>query len=172
MAIEWTPEDKAAALREYAAGTPMKDICARFGKTKEAIYGIASAAGVGRPNGYTWTVERHEASWVRIRAALVGSEGMTVHEICIATGVPGATVHNALHRHPTEVGIVRKAKTRAKPAPVWKLLDETVEPLARVTTEFAGNPFAVAAGLVEPLQTVTGRVYRQDMGGCESELAA
>lgn len=170
MSVTWSNSDKGAALRMYAAGVPVKEIAARFGKSRDAIYGVAHVAGVGRPDGYKWSVDREEVSWNSVRAVLAGSSGMTVYEICAASGIPGATVHNALHRHPEEVQIIHKVKTRAKPAPVWALVDVTAAKPRQVVGEWTNNPFAVAAGLVTAPSTGVGRIYAQSMNVTDGEM--
>ncbi|WP_186033481.1 hypothetical protein [Burkholderia gladioli] len=119
----------------------------------------------------------HDASWNRIRVVLLGSDGMSVRDISVASGIPLATVHDALTRHCDEVRVVQSRKTKGPQASVWALYTAGVPELSPAAPRdphwrmLVSSPFAVAAGAVAPLQTVIGRVYRQDMdagGGADA----
>ncbi|RKR46288.1 hypothetical protein [Paraburkholderia sp. BL17N1] len=171
----WTNAEEATLRKMYEAGVEVRDIAASISRHNED--GVRSRAyhlGLKRPADY---VQPHYSeNWERIEKALRAADaGMTADEITAATGIHTSAVYKLLNHRRGRIAYVCDWRPAArKPAAVWALgaLPDATPPLTHRQKRKLVNPFAIAAGLVQPPVGCTGRVYCQTMNAHDDELEA
>lgn len=147
---EWLAPQKALATRMYEAGAPLFEIAAAVGRSEDAIRRAVGRWKLNRPEGHV--VVHKRSVWVRVRAALEASTGLTIDQICETCGIEKSCVIGTIKLHRAELYIARRIPTARRPRAVWRLgnlPDAPVESARRQKVRRRDiNPFA---GLIQQI---------------------
>ncbi|CAE6838837.1 hypothetical protein [Paraburkholderia nemoris] len=170
----WTNAEETTLRRLYEAGVEVRDIVSAIPRHNED--GVRSRAyylELRRPADYVRP--HYSENWERIeKAMLAAGEGMTADQITAATGIHTSAVYKLLNHRRGRIAYVCDWLPRVKkPAAIWALgaLPDVPAPPTYRQKRKQANPFAIAAGLVQPPVGFSGRVFAQPMD-VSDEVAA
>lgn len=121
MTTRWLAPEREMLERMYRAGVPVRDIAKSIGRNEDAIRRAVGRWKLHRPAQHKSADVRLNLAWPRIRAALDGSDGMTIADLCRACGMFKSVVIHAIADHRDELDIVRWKPTTRRPMAVWAL---------------------------------------------------
>lgn len=165
----WRANEKTAVTRMYESGYALRDIAAATGVSSDAIRRAVGRWGLHRPDGHIGVETRANLAWPRIKVLLNGGRALTVTQICDESGLCKQAVLTAIRSYRAEIHVASYERTARHPAALWRLGNardaEKPAPKRRAgqRSQTSPNPFLVAAGCVVPIETVSGRVIKQDM---------